>query len=324
MNLRRYRLNKNVRNLLNNHWINVNNFFQPIFVCEDLKDREAIVSMPGVYNDTIKTVLMQIEKDLLQGVKNFLLFTVPSHKQDTPTNFDFSSKVVKKIKETFGDEILLACDICVCAFTSSGHCGVLTHDEQMLDNAKTLDVISNMALKLAAAGSDMVAPSDMSDGRIAAIRDKLDENGLEKVLLMSYSSKFHSSLYGPFRDVCNSKPGGKSPMLKDRSTYQIDPANKKDALLASYRDEMEGADILMVKPASLYLDIVHEIAQSSHLPLAIYHVSGEYAAIELMAKNGLADRDRLHFESWTAFHRAGANIIISYAAREVRRITELF
>jgi porphobilinogen synthase len=205
----------------------------------------------------------------------------------------------------------------LCSYTTHGHCGILSQDHSKLLNHATVDVLANYAVQLAAAGADSIAPSDMMDGRIAAIRSRLEEAGFDQVSIMSYAAKFSSQFYGPFRDACHSAP--RSNGLKNRKTYQVSPLNPNDALASALRDDREGADILMVKPASLYTDIIAKLKQQTRKPVAAYHVSGEYAAVELLAAEGLINRAEGHLEVWTALQRSGADIIISYAARQARK-----
>jgi porphobilinogen synthase len=204
----------------------------------------------------------------------------------------------------------------LCSYTSHGHCGILNEDHSRLINHKTVDILSKYASQLAVAGADCIAPSDMTDGRIAAIRTSLDSLGYDTVSIMSYSAKFSSQFYGPFRDACHSAPNTMG--LKNRRTYQLSPLNINDAIASSLRDEKEGADILMVKPAALYTDVIATLKQKTLKPIAAYHVSGEYAAIESLAEKQLVTREAAHLEVWTALTRAGADIIISYAAKNAK------
>jgi porphobilinogen synthase len=205
----------------------------------------------------------------------------------------------------------------LCSYTSHGHCGILNEDHSKLVNHKTVDVLSKYATQLAVAGADCIAPSDMTDGRIAAIRTSLDALNYDTVSIMSYSAKFSSQFYGPFRDACHSAPNTNG--LKNRKTYQLSPLNMNDAIASSLRDEKEGADILMVKPAALYTDVIAKLKQQTLKPIAAYHVSGEYAAIEALAEKSLVNREAAHLEVWAALTRAGADIIISYAAKNAKQ-----
>jgi porphobilinogen synthase len=211
--------------------------------------------------------------------------------------------------------------VCLCSATPHGHCGVLNDAHDHLDNDASVEELVAAALAYARAGADCVAPSDMMDGRIGAIREALDANGLERTVLMSYAAKFHSSFYGPFRVAADSAPKGELK-LTDRGSYQIDPSRRGDAFQSVERDVLEGADILMVKPGMPYLDVLADLSRTYQHPWAVYEVSGEYAGIELMAQAGLADRVRAHREAWTGFVRAGASMIISYGTRHAREWLE--
>jgi porphobilinogen synthase len=313
LNQRRLRANEHIRQLAAQVYVHHHNFIQPLFVDESLAERQPAAHLTGVYTDTVESVLKQIESDIEAGVTKFLLFPIPATKAANQFNFDFVAKVTERIKQTFGNSMWLANDVCLCSYTTHGHCGLLNATGTALLNNETVQVLASYSLQLAQAGSDCIAPSDMSDSRILAIRRVLDDNALDSVAIMSYAAKFASSFYGPFRDVCKSAPGG--VQLSGRTTYQLDYRNTNDAIASALRDAAEGADILMVKPATPYLDIVQQLSTQVNKPLAVYHVSGEYAALELLAQNNLGDRKSLHLEVWAAFKRSGASIIISYAAR---------
>lgn len=295
-------------------------FIQPLFVDESIDRPRAINGLSQVEVDTADTILKRIETDMLAGAQKFLLFPVPESKQEHPRDFSFAASVVDRIKENFGNDIWLATDLCLCSYTTHGHCGILSEDRQQVLNHASVEVLTRYALQLAAAGADCIAPSDMMDGRIGAIRTQLDAMGQEQVSLMSYSAKFSSQFYGPFRDACHSAPAAGG--LKDRKSYQLSPFNSNDALATALRDEAEGADILMVKPATLYLDVISRLRQQTSSPIAAYHVSGEYAAVESLAAQGLLKRQDAHIEIWAALQRSGADIIISYAARNARQWIE--
>ncbi|HRG88354.1 MAG TPA: porphobilinogen synthase [Chitinophagales bacterium] len=316
LNQRRLRANEHIRQLAAQVYVHHHDFIQPLFVDESLDNRQPATHLTGVYTDTIESVLKQIESDVAAGVTKFLLFPIPASKSVNGFDFDFAVMVTERIKQTFGNSIWLANDVCLCSYTTHGHCGVLNAAGTTLLNNETVQVLAAYSLQLAQAGSDCIAPSDMSDSRILAIRRALDDNALDDIPIMSYAAKFASSFYGPFRDVCKSAPGG--VQLSGRTTYQLDYRNTNDAIASSLRDAAEGADILMVKPATLYLDIVQQLSSQVHKPLAVYHVSGEYAALELLVQSNLAERSNLHTEVWASFKRAGASIIISYAARNAK------
>ena len=314
---RRLRTGAHIRELTASVKLSHKSFIQPLFVEESLSAPRAVSGLKGVMVDTSETVLETISNDLDAGVTKFLLFPVPAFKRDEHFDFTFAVSVVRKIRQHFGERIWIAADLCLCSYTTHGHCGILSQDHSKLLNHATVDVLANYAVQLAAAGADSIAPSDMMDGRIAAIRSRLEEAGFDQVSIMSYAAKFSSQFYGPFRDACHSAP--RSNGLKNRKTYQVSPLNPNDALASALRDDREGADILMVKPASLYTDIIAKLKQQTRKPVAAYHVSGEYAAVELLAAEGLINRAEGHLEVWTALQRSGADIIISYAARQARK-----
>jgi porphobilinogen synthase len=316
--LRRLRQNAHVRDLTREFRVGVEQLIQPLFVVEGIAQREGIPGLSGVYRDTPSSLLQQVEKDLEAGVRKFLLFGVPGNKGLHQFSHEFTASQVVALKKRFGTELFLAVDVCLCSSTEHGQCGILNPEGDHLENGRTVEELARQALIYAKAGADCIAPSDMMDGRIAAIREVLDQAGFERTLIMSYSAKFHSRFYGPFRVAADSAPKG-AVTLKDRATYQIDPARPKDALLSSIRDAEEGADILMVKPGLPYLDVLASLSKEIPLPWAVYEVSGEYAAIELMAERGLISAKDAHLESWTAFARAGASMIITYGARNARQ-----
>lgn len=315
--LRRLRQSPIIRKLVEETTVSVDKLIQPFFVVDGIKAREPIPAMTGVYRETPDTALAQIEKDLEAGVRSFILFGVPSEKKTDEMNFDFTAEQVRRIKSRFGSDLFLSVDVCLCSHTTHGHCGILDSQAHHVQNDQTVKTLARAALAYAQAGADCVAPSDMMDGRIKAIRETLHENDLDETLLMSYAAKFHSKFYGPFRVAADSAPD-KTGKLKDRATYQINPANRKEALLCALRDEKEGADILMVKPGMPYLDVLYELSQKINKPWAVYEVSGEYASIELLARENLISAPHAHLEAWTSFFRAGAQMILTYGARSAR------
>jgi porphobilinogen synthase len=317
ISLRRLRQDAHVRALTRGARPHPEQFIQPLFVVEGIADREIIPGLTGVFRDTPATLLRQIEADLKQGVTKFLLFGVPATHATHDIDWSFTAGQIAAVKQRFGKDVWLAVDVCLCSATPHGHCGVLNDSQDHLDNRASVQELAAAALAYARAGADCVAPSDMMDGRIGAIRDTLDGNGLERTVLMSYAAKFHSSFYGPFRVAADSAPKTASG-LADRASYQIDPSRAGDALLSVERDVAEGADILMVKPGMPYLDILADLSRQFAQPWAVYEVSGEYAGIELLAEQGLAHRVNAHREAWTGFVRAGASMIISYGARHAR------
>jgi len=316
---------------------NHHQFIQPYFIVDGLPEKEPITGLTGVYRETPDSLLRQVENDLEIGCNKMLLFGV-THKQTssdqssllgqhhsndgkelkTDLNYEFILKQIESLRSHFGDQLWIAADVCLCTYTDHGHCGFISNDGKRIKNQQTVDELSRQALLLAQAGANCVAPSDMMDGRIGSIREILDENELEDTLIMSYSAKFHSGFYGPFRIAANSAPSTTNT-LKDRATYQIDPSAYKDALNCAKRDSDQGADILMVKPGLPYLDILFRLQKEITKPWAVYQVSGEYAAIELLGQNNLINSPKAHMEAWTSFFRAGASIVISYGAREARK-----
>ncbi len=318
--LRRLRQDAHIRSLTRDVRPHPEQFIQPLFVVEGLAGRETIPGLTGVHRDTPDSLLRQVEADLAAGCSKFLLFGVPAGRATHDIDWSFTSGQIAALRRRFGRDIWLAVDVCLCSSTPHGHCGVLNPEGDHLDNAASVKELAAAAAAYAAAGADCVAPSDMMDGRIGAIREQLARDGRERTLLMSYAAKFHSNFYGPFRVAADSapKPGEAAVGLTDRASYQIDPARAGDALLSVERDVAEGADILMVKPGLPYLDILASLSQQFAQPWAVYEVSGEYAGIELLAEQGLANRVGAHREAWTAFVRAGASMIISYGARHAR------
>ena len=314
---RRIRSSSILRNLTKSVTLDVNKLIQPLFVVEGIQKKESIPGLTGVYRDTPETLIRQVAQDLESGVNSFLLFGVPSSKSETSFDSSFTAQQIRALKKEFGDRIFLAVDVCLCSSTTHGHCGILNDSLDHVLNSESVTALAEAALEYAKAGVDCVAPSDMMDHRIRAIRETLNQNGFNRTLLMSYSAKFHSGFYGPFRVAADSAPKGEMK-IKDRGTYQIDPANPSDAFRSSVRDMEEGADILMVKPGLPYLDVIRDLTTQIPLPWAVYEVSGEFAAIELMAEKGLIDAKRAHLESWTAFFRAGAQMVITYGARSAK------
>lgn len=317
---RRLRADTHIRELAASVKLSHKSFIQPLFVDEAITEPREVNGLNGVQVGTVDSILHNIEQHHQNGITKFLLFPVPAGKKDSDFDFSFASSTIKKIKAAFGEDVWIAADVCLCSYTSHGHCGILNEDHSQLLNSRTVDILSHYSSLLANAGADCIAPSDMMDGRIAAIRGKLDALGFEDVSIMSYAAKFSSQFYGPFRDACHSAPNSKG--LQNRKTYQLSPFNINDALASALRDEKEGADILMVKPAALYTDVIAKLKQQTLKPVAAYHVSGEYAAVELLAEKGLLNREAAHLEVWAALQRSGADIIISYASGNAKNWIE--
>jgi porphobilinogen synthase len=275
---------------------------------------KGIEAMPGVSHFSVDTLIKDVEKSLKIGINKVLLFGVGEEKtDDASSSYDKHSVVanaVRELKKEFSDELYVVTDVCTCAYTTHGHCGIVQHG--YVQNDQTVDVLARMALTHAEAGADMVSPSDMMDGRILGIREKLDKNNLENTAIMSYSIKFASAYYGPFREAADSAPG-----KGDRKAYQMDFRNPREAMRESKLDEQEGADILMVKPALAYLDVIKGLRESTNLPVACYNVSGEYSMVKAAGAKGWIDEQKVIMENMYAFNRAGASIIITYHAREI-------
>lgn len=313
--LTRLRTHKVMRELLSNVVLNPTNFMQIIFVDENLTERKPIPNMEHFWIDSSASICETILQDTTQGINSFLLFCVAKEKSKA---IDFTCQTIHHIKQQFGNKILLACDLCLCGITNDGHCGFLDSHTHIIDNHHTVEVLANYALEFAKAGADCIAPSDMRDGRVNAIRTILNENDFDNISIMSYSTKFASNYYSAFRAIYNSGIDISSP-LQDRKTYQISPNNQKDAVLASIRDEAEGADILMVKPIVRYLDIVKDVRKECLLPIAGFHVSTECVSLNLLAASGYGTLPKLFMEDWLAIKRAGVDVIISYTSRMVKQ-----
>jgi porphobilinogen synthase len=317
---RRLRTHHHMRELTAAVKLSYKSFIQPLFVEEGIDTPRRVEGLNGVQVDTASSVIDTIGRDIENGITKFLLFPVPADKKEKNFDFSFAASLVRKIKEVFGEKCWIAADLCLCTYTRHGHCGILNEDHTQLLNNKTVEVLSHYAALLSNAGADCIAPSDMMDGRIGAIRTTLDALSYDDTSIMSYAAKFSSQFYGPFRDACHSAPAAKG--LQNRKSYQLSPFNINDALATAARDDKEGADILMVKPAGLYTDVIARLKEQTLKPIAAYHVSGEYAAIEALAEKGLLNRQAAHLEVWAALQRSGADIIISYAARHAREWVE--
>jgi porphobilinogen synthase len=322
LTLRRLRQDEHVRALTREVHLRLDQLIQPCFVAEGTDGPQPVPGLTGVMQETPDSLLRQTEADLRAGVRAFLLFGVPQARALRKIDWSFTAGQIQALKTRFGKDLWLATDVCLCSSTPHGHCGVLNAEGDHLDNDASVQELAAAAVAYAQAGADCVAPSDMMDGRVGAIRRALDAGGLERTVLMSYAVKFQSSLYGPFRVAADSAPKTQSA-LRDRATYQLDPARPGDAWLCAERDVAEGADILMVKPGLPYLDLLRELSREIRKPWAVYHVSGEFAALEALAAQGLAPRAALHREILTAFKRAGASMIITYGARQARELLDL-
>lgn len=311
---RRLRANPVIRGLTRETRMSPDSLIWPLFIKEGQNIKDEITSLEGQFQCSPDRVFEEIEKGLKSGVNKFLLFGLPQHKDPLGGEAYHDEGVVQQglraIKERYGDEAYLITDICMCEYTSHGHCGILEGDN--VDNDKTLPFLSKIAVSHALAGADMVAPSDMMDGRIGAMRAALDDAGFTNTPIMSYAVKYASSFYGPFREAA-----GSAPSFGDRKTYQMDYHNKREGLKEALTDELEGADILMVKPAMSYLDVIQSVRGQTNLPVAAYSVSGEYAMIKAAGKMGLINEYGVLCESAVSIYRAGADILITYFAKEL-------
>ncbi len=315
---RRTRLNKNLRALVRETSVSVDDFIYPLFVRSGKNIKTEVSSMPGVFQMSIDVAIKECQELKSLGIFSIILFGIPDVKDsvgsDALCEHGIIASAVRAIKEAHPDMFVVT-DLCFCEYTDHGHCGIIDEVKETVINDATLELSGEQALVHAKAGADMIAPSGMMDGIITTLRDALDKNGYENLPIMSYSTKFASGYYGPFRDVAES-----TPSFGDRSTYQMDPANRREAINESIADEAQGADILMVKPALAYLDIVREIKDNTSLPMAVYNVSGEYAMLKHAGNAGLIDYNRVMMETMIGFKRAGADIIISYHAKEVAKL----
>ncbi|MGB6329698.1 MAG: porphobilinogen synthase [Halarcobacter sp.] len=311
---RKLRINETLRNLVQETRLNKNDFIYPLFVKEGENLKKEVASMPGVFQMSIDEILKECEYIRSIGLNSIILFAVPDVKDSVGSEClcdeSIIARTIRAIKLKFPDMFIVT-DLCFCEYTDHGHCGILDPVTQTVDNDKTLEISALQALVHARAGADMIAPSGMMDGIIETLRTALDNNGFENLPIMAYSTKFASAYYGPFRDVAES-----TPSFGDRRTYQMNPANRLEALEESLQDEKEGADILMIKPALAFMDVIRDVRNNSNLPICAYNVSGEYAMLKHAGAAGLIDYERVMIETLTGFKRAGADIIITYHAKE--------
>jgi len=324
MNLRRLRLNSNIRDLVRENYVTKNDLIMPVFIKEGLDGKNEIKSMPGIYQFGENAFLDEVAECIDLGIKAVILFGIPKLKDscgsDALDEEGLIARSVRKIKETFGDKIAVITDLCFCEFTDHGHCGIINPELKTVDNDATLEISAKQAIIHAKAGADMIAPSGMMDNIIETLRNALDTHGYKHIPIMSYSTKFASAFYGPFRDAAESAPVANEYLPKDRKTYQMDVANAREALLESLIDEAEGADILMVKPALAFMDIIKTIKENTLKPLCVYNVSGEYSMVKAAALNGWMDYDNLMMEILLSFKRAGADMIISYHSKDAAKL----
>jgi porphobilinogen synthase len=313
--LRRLRTSEAMRALVRETRLSPDNFILPLFVCEGEGVRREVRSMPGVFNLSVDEAVRETAAARADGVRSVLLFGLPEQKDDVGSMaYDPEAPVqsaIRAIKREVPGTLVVT-DVCLCEYTDHGHCGIVIEND--IANDPTVEQLVRAALSHATAGADIVAPSDMMDGRVGAIRQALDERGLDRVAIMSYAAKYCSAFYGPFRDAADS-----APKFGDRRSHQMDPANADEALREVEQDIEEGADIVMVKPALPYLDVISRVKDAFGYPTAAYHVSGEYAMLKAAAMNGWIDEPRAMMETLTSIRRAGADIIITYYAREAAR-----
>ena len=311
---RRLRINPAIRQMVRETSVAASDFIYPLFIVEGKGVKKEISSMPGVFQMSLDEILTECEIVRNLGIKAVILFGIPSLKDsvgsDALSDEGIIATALRAIKDKFTDLVVIT-DLCFCEYTDHGHCGILDHVHQTVDNDATLEISAKQALIHARNGADMIAPSGMMDGIIATLRGTLDLSGYENLPIMAYSTKFASAYYGPFRDVAES-----APSFGDRKSYQMDSANRLEAVSESLEDEAQGADILMVKPALAYLDIIRDLREATRLPICAYNVSGEYALLKAAAKAGVIDYERVMMETLVGFKRAGADLIISYHAKE--------
>jgi porphobilinogen synthase len=314
--MRRLRQSDAMRALVRETRLAPDMFMLPLFVCEGEGIRREIGSMPGVFNLSVDEAVKEVEGARGDGIRSVLLFGLPDYKDAVGSAaYDSDAPVqaaVRAIKRAVPD-VLVATDVCLCEYTDHGHCGIIVGNEVV--NDPTVEQLVRAAVSHAAAGADIVAPSDMMDGRVGAIRSALDERGHDQTAIMAYAAKYWSAFYGPFREAADS-----APKFGDRQSYQMDPANADEALREVAQDIEEGADIVMVKPALPYLDVLSRVKREFNYPTAAYHVSGEYAMLKAAARNGWIDERRAMMECLTSIRRAGADIIITYFARDAARL----
>ena len=312
---RRLRVNNEIRDLVRENTLSASDFIYPLFVVEGENIKNEISSLPGNYHVSIDR-LDEVVKEILEAkVKGIILFGIPAHKDacgtEASTEDGIVQKAVRKIRE-LTDKLLVITDVCMCEYTDHGHCGIL--NDKDVDNDKTLKRLGEIALSHAKAGAHVVAPSDMMDGRVEYIREILDKNGFEYVSIMGYSAKYCSAFYGPFREAADS-----TPSFGDRRTYQMDPANTREALKEVQWDVEEGVDMVIVKPALSYLDIMHQVRSNFNVPVVAYSVSGEFARVKAASKMGWIDEKKIALEMLLSMKRAGADMIITYYALEASK-----
>lgn len=319
--MRRLRNSEAIRNMVQENSVQISDLIYPMFVEENISEPVAIPSMPGVSRETEKTLIEKMKEVQDLGIPSVMLFGVSHHKDhdgsDSMSPNGLLARMISTAKQA-APNVAITADLCFCEYTDHGHCGPIGQDKDV-DNDKTIENIAMQAVIAAEAGADIVAPSGMMDGQVSAIRHALDVTGFSHVPIMAYAAKFASVFYGPFRDAAGCSLGHNPDVPTHRKTYQLDPANARQALRDALMDEQEGADILMVKPGMPYLDILTKLREKTELPLAVYQISGEYAMIRLAAEAGALDYRSAMMESLLAFKRAGADMILTYSACDVAR-----
>lgn len=313
---RRLRKNERLRSMIRETTLSVDDFIYPLFVTHGKGVKKPIQAMPGIFQLSVDLLIGEIKEINNLGIPAVLLFGIPKKKDERGSEAYAKEGIIQRaIREIKNNvpEIIVIADVCLCEYTSHGHCGIIKDGD--VDNDSTLELLARMALSHVEAGADMVAPSDMMDGRVAEIREYLDENGYENIPIMSYAAKYDSSFYGPFREAAES-----SPQFGDRKSYQMDPANSNEAIREVSLDVEEGADIIMVKPAIAYLDIISRIKEEFDLPVAAFNVSGEYAMVKAADKLGWIDGEKVMMECLLSIKRAGADLIVTYFAKEAAKI----
>lgn len=313
---RRLRRNSNLRKLLAETKLSVDDFIYPMFVRPGKNKKVSVSSMPGIYKQSIDNLIKEIREVKKLGIKAILLFGIPERKDEMGTEgYDENGIIQKAIREIKKkvEDIIVITDVCMCEYTSHGHCGIIRDGD--VDNDETLQYLARMSLSHAQAGADMVAPSDMMDGRVGVIRDELDANGFSSIAIMSYAAKYASAFYGPFREAAESPP-----QFGDRRSYQMDPPNVREALREIELDIEEGADIVMVKPALAYLDVIRAAREGFDHPIAAYNVSGEYSMVKAAGKLGWIDEELVMMEVLTSIKRAGADLILTYFAKDAAKV----
>jgi porphobilinogen synthase len=313
---RRMRRNANIRRMVRETFLRVDDLIYPMFSAFGKNIKNEIVSMPGIYQQSIEHIVAEAKEVYALGIPAVILFGIPEHKDSVGSDAYCATGIIQETIRAIKKEVpqlTVITDVCMCEYTDHGHCGVIK--DQDVDNDETLKLLAAEALSHAQAGADIVAPSDMMDGRISAIRQVLDANGFDQIPIMSYSVKYASAYYGPFRDAADS-----TPQFGDRRSYQMDPANRQEAFREAALDVEECADFLMVKPALAYLDILRDIKERFDLPLVAYNVSGEYSMVKAAAEKGWIDYDRVMMETLVGMKRAGADLIITYHAKDAARL----